>query len=182
MITLKSRAGFTLTEVLVTTGLTSIVMMCTISMWIATMHSFDTTTTKSHTDSDATMAMQAIVNDVREAKSVRIVAIGSDQRLRVTFPIRTAGGYYNRSIADTAHQVDYYLSDETKVPGQKGNCLCKGKGNDRRILTRGVRSLSFYIDPLSTRTVRITVSASNDTSRGPRTTELTQRVVYLRNY
>ncbi len=174
-----NRRGHTLLEALLALGAMTLVGAGVLAIMIASTACFDNTSTEAFTDADAVMAMQMIVSDVREAKKIHILANG--ERLRVVFPKRTDEGYYDRHEADTAHQVDFYLSDETGVPGHEGNWLWKGKSdNTRRALKKDVTDLSFEQD--TTRSVKITVTARNHAESGPKVTQLTQRVVYLRNY
>lgn len=180
MPTIANNRGHTLVELVTAASVLSLVLLGTASMWIATMRSYDVTSAKMHTDADAVTAMQRIVTEIREAKSVAIV---SSDRMRATFPARTADGYYNRQLPDTANRVDYYLSDESMIPGREGDCLCAGLDygtRDQRILERGVESISFEAD--TSRSVKVTVVTEARTARGVRRAELTQRVVYLRNY
>lgn len=176
---LTNRGGYTLLEVLVATGITALIGMGTVGMIVGSMSCYDKVTVQAYTNTDAVMAMQRIVTDIREAKSINIIADGN--RLRVIFPERLAEGYYNRHEPDMAHQIDYYLSDETGVPGHSGNILWRGKNNsNRKPLKRGISSISF--EPDTSRSVKITIVAEGKTAGEPERTELTQRVVYLRNY
>ncbi|MEN6372341.1 MAG: prepilin-type N-terminal cleavage/methylation domain-containing protein [Armatimonadota bacterium] len=171
--------GHTLIELLVAMSITGLICAGAFAMMISSMSCFDGTSTQTYTDIDAVMAMQMIVNDVREAKSINIIANG--KRLRVIFPVKLSEGYYDRHQADMANQIDYYLSDETGVPGHSGNWLWRGKNNNNRTpLKRNVNSLEFEQD--TSRSVKITVTTLENSASGPKTTSLTQRVVYLRNY
>jgi prepilin-type N-terminal cleavage/methylation domain-containing protein len=173
------RSGYTLIEVLLVLGIMGIIAAGAMALMVSSTSCFDTTTTEAFTDADAVIAMQMIVNDVREAKSISI--IGGGTRLRVVFPKRTAEGYYDRHEADMTNQVDYYLSDSTGVPGQPGTWLWRGKDDgSRKLLKKDVWALEFEQD--TSRSVKITVTARNESANGPKETELTQRVVYLRNY
>ncbi|MHB9035194.1 MAG: PulJ/GspJ family protein [Armatimonadota bacterium] len=175
----KTRRGFTLLEVLLVSGIMAFMLASVAAMSISTMRCYDSATTRTFTDTDAATAMQMIVSDVREAKSVNI--IGGGTRLRIVFPKKADGQeYYNRYEADTAHQIDYYISDSTGTPGHNGTWLWRGKDNGRRAMMRDVDSLIFETD--TSRSVKITVVAQQHTSTGIKRTELTQRVVYLRNY
>jgi len=166
-------------EVLVVMGIMGLIGAGALAMMVRSVSSFDDTSTKAFTDADAVIAMQMMVNDVREAKSVNIIAGGD--RLRVIFPKRTPEGYYDRHEPDMANQIDYYLSDDTGVPGHTGTWLWRGKNNgNRQPLKRDVVALGFEQD--TPRSVKITVVARNTAAGGPKQTQLTQRVVYLRNY
>jgi hypothetical protein len=166
-------------EVLVVAGVMALISIGCMAMLITSMRSFDGTTAQSYSDSDAVIAMQRIVSDIREAKSFNIIANG--KRLRLIFPKVLPEGYYDRKEADMGNQIDYYLSDSTGVPGHDGTFLWRGKNDtDRRRVARNINGLTFETD--TARSVRITVVSSNNTARGAKTTSLTERVVYLRNY
>lgn len=172
------KCGHTLVEALAALSVVGVLATTISGIWIGTMRSTTKTAVKSFTDTDAVVAMQRIVTDVREAQYVNILANG--ERLRIVFPKRTDDGYYNRFEADTAHQIDYYLSDDTGVPGHDGSTLWRGKDNGRHAVKKGVAELSFVAD--TPRSVQITVITENPTSTGVERTSLTQRVVYMRNY
>lgn len=172
------KTGHTLVEMLAAVGVVGVLTTTISGIWIGTMRSSTKTAVKAFTDTDAVVAMQRIVTDVREAQYVNILANG--ERLRIVFPKRTADGCYNRFEADTANQIDYYLSDSTGVPGHDGNILWRGKDNGRHAVKRGVVELDFVAD--TPRSVQITVITENPGSTGVERTSLTQRVVYMRNY
>jgi hypothetical protein len=183
----RNRRGSTLIEVIVSTGITVIILGATAAMTIATMRCYDTESAQCSSDNDAILAMQRIILDVREAASARPIANG--ERIRIILPTKVDLGnddyYYDCSQnPDTAHQFDYYISDETGVPGHRGSCLWKGKNNnDRELIMRNVEYL-YCEQPLDDikKEIWITLRTIQNTSRGPRTTELTQRAVYMRNY
>jgi len=174
----RSRGGYTLMEVLMVLGIMGVIGLGAMAIMIGSVKHFDNTSVEAFTDTDAVIAMQMIVRDVREAKSINI--IGGD-KLRVIFPKRTTEGYYNRHEADMANQIDYYLSDTTGIPEHSGNWLWKSK-NDGNLspIKKDVTGLVFEQD--TTRSVKITITVRNDATGGPKETCLTQRVVYLRNY
>lgn len=176
---LRNRQGYTVIEMVTVTGVLAVLTVATMSMFLAAMRSFEGTRVQAFSDSDAVIAMQRIVSDVREAKSFNIIANG--ERLRLVFPKVVPQGYYNKKEADMAHQFDYYLSDSTGVPGHDGTMLWRGKdANDRRMVAKNIESVAFEVD--TTHSVRITVVSSNNTSAGPKKAQLVERVVYLRNY
>jgi len=171
--------GYTLIEVLVTAGIMSMISLTCMSLLVGAMSSYDSTAGQTYADSDAVLAMQRIVSDVREAKSFNILANG--RRLRLKFPRTLPQGYYDRREVDTGNQIDFYLSDSTGVPGHTGTYLWRGKdNNDRMRVAKNISNLLFESD--TTRSVRITVVSRHESAKGERTTSLTERVVYLRNY
>lgn len=179
---LRNNDGYTLLEALLVMGIMSFVGLGALAMMVGSATWYDATRAEAFTDTDAVIAMQMIVNDVREAKDIKL--IGGDTRLRVIFPKRTPGGYYDRQDADTAHQIDFYLSDQTGVPGHSGTWLWRGKNaNDRTPLKRNVVGIAFeQDDEVSPRSVKITIVTESDSAKGPKQTRLTQREVYMRNH
>jgi len=176
---LSPRSGFTLVEALLVLAIMGFIGLGAMALMTGSLSAFDGTTTEAFTDTDAVIAMQMIVSDVREAKSVSIVDGGG--RLTVIFPKTTPDGYYDRHEPDTANPVDYYLSDSTGIIGRSGTWLWRAKGDGtRKVLKRDVVALEFEQD--TSRSVKITVTTRNHARSGPKETRLTQRVVYLRNY
>jgi len=151
------------------------------SMLVAAMSSFEVCTIQAQTDTDAVTAMQHIVSDLREAKSFQLLS--DSTRLRLTMPIKVAGGSYLRQTPDTANQVEYYRADSTGNPSSPGRCLWRSQSGSRRIVGKNMDSVRFIADDAAaTRAVKITLTARNESSGGVRETNLTERVVYLRNY
>jgi prepilin-type N-terminal cleavage/methylation domain-containing protein len=178
IVQLRDRRGFTLPEVLIAVFVMSLLLVGTLSMLVTALRSCDGDLAQVNTDTNAVTAMQFMVNDVREAKSVAILASGS--QLCITFPITTAQGYYDRSQADTAHQVNYYLSDTTGIIGRTGTYLWRSRNDNLRRIRTDVDSLLFESD--TARSIKITIKTKDSIYGGTKQTELTQRVVYLRNY
>jgi len=175
---LRNRRGFTVTEVLVAVFVTALLLTCTLSMLVAALRSCDGDLAQVNTDTNAVTAMQFMVNDVREAKSVGILSSG--KQLCITFPVTTAEGYYDRTQPDTVHQVNYYLSDSTGIIGRTGTYLWRSKDANLRHIRNDVDSLLFESD--TARSIKITIKTKDSVFGGTKQTELTQRVVYLRNY
>jgi prepilin-type N-terminal cleavage/methylation domain-containing protein len=176
---LRNRRGFTLVELMTSVGIMAFVTICGFAVLLSTMRSYDSITVQAYSDSDAVVAMQKIVSDLREAKSYAILSSGT--RLQLTYPITTANGYYNRQVADPTNTIDYYLSDNTGSLTRTGTYLWRNpsKGGSR-IVARNIQAVRYTID--TSRSVQITVDARNTGSSGSKTTYLTERVVYLRNY
>ena len=171
--------GHTLIEVLVVSGIMVLIGSGAVAIVIASASTFDNTTTEAFTDTDAVLAMQMIVSDVREAKSVSILDNGGT--LRVLFPLRTYAGYYDRHVTDAGSRVDYYVSDQTGVRGLSGRWLWRARTSGAmEVLRNDVVDVTFEQD--TSRSVKITIIVENDAASGPKRTELTERVVYLRNY
>lgn len=183
MPTLNNNRGFTIVEAMAVTGLMVLVVLSVVSMMVASLRTYDSASNRTYTDQDAVMAMQMMVNEIREAKSITPLDPGPDSgtRLRVTLPVLADGkDYYDRHEEDSANAIDYYLSDSSGTVGESGTWLWRAQSGETRLLKTNVESVVFERD--TSRSVRITVVTQNDAPSGTKRTELTQRVVYLRNY
>jgi len=182
----KHSKGFTMIEVMVASMIMVLIFGGTAAMMVSTMHCYQSEVAQTDTDTDAVMAMQLIVKDVREARSVTITTNGT--HLIVTPPLRMTDGYYDRTQSDSNNQVDYYLSNSTGSTTQTGMCLWRKTVNNYPVLIKkNVSSLTFEYgddDEIATHhsSIKITINTLATINRGSRSTQLTQRVVYLRNY
>lgn len=180
------KKGFTLVEVMVASMIMVGIFLGTASMMISTMHCYESEVTQIDTDTDAVMAMQLIVRDVRESRSVDITANGT--HLTITPPYRVEAGYFDRTLSDEGNLVDYYLSNQSGSTNASGTCLWRQEADqDARLVKKDVDSLVFEYgdddqDALKHSSIKITIRTKIDITRGYRHTDLTQRVVYLRNY
>ncbi len=187
------RAGFTLLEVLTAMFVMALLIVCTVSMLIAALRSCDSDLAQVNTDTTAVTAMQTMVTDVREAKQVEPLDSGS--RLRITFPMNPTGQkYYDRTDPHAGHQVSYYLSDGTGIVGRSGTDLWQSAYGRLRCVCTNVDYLYFEYADDEQKAVKITIrtkdrtydplSKANDPIKTKYCvqTELTERVVYLRNY
>jgi len=195
-----NRRGITLVEVMVAMGITALMVISTMAMLLQTSRRCETEVTQTGTDTDATLAMQMIVNDVREAK--RVTPLADFTQLQIIKPVRTADGYYDRTKGeDTLHPIYYYISDSSHVMGRTGTWLWRSEVQDDHTDYRWIRrdmdpNGLIFNQPLPKEvevTLRIKAAVSHGASglhrkngknleRDGLTTELTDRVVYLRNY
>lgn len=198
------RPGFTVLEIMVAAGIFSVIFLGGYTMLSTASHSFDRNAAQSNADTDAVLGMQHIIADLREAKSFVITNAGPQGRIVITYPVRIDGNgdgdnldpedNYDRYTADTDpdNQVTYYLQDRMLYrlkPNEDPDPVPIRWGQNDEF---GVEALRFDSDSPSS--VKITVKASvrrhiatRDASTGemdriPKTTELTQRLVYLRNW
>lgn len=184
---LRNRKGFTLMETMTVVGIFSAICLISMLMMIAAMKSADGTSAKAYTDTDAAIAMARMVQDVREAKTV--TPLDSGNRLSIIFPVRPSdsytwntAGYYDRHTADATSEIQYYVSDNTGLTTHTGTWLWRktvSNGNTA-IVKRDIGDVTFIQDTL--RSIKITILASNSSADGTKQTQLTSRVVYLRNY
>lgn len=188
----NKKGGFTLLEILAASAVASLLLIGTVSMLVAAMRSCDNDLAQVNTDTNAVIAMNQMVNEIREAKSIGILDPGpsTGSRLCVTMPVTlydTDGNpYYDRNQADTADQITYYLSDTSGIVGKPGTILWRSQNGGIRRIRNDVSSLVFEEDAdLNNQidnAIMITVVTTDSVYKGTRQTQLTDRVVYLRNY
>lgn len=194
------RPGFTVLEIMVAAGIFSMIFLGGYTMLSTASNSFDRNAAQSNADTDAVLGMQHIIADLREAKSFVVTDAGPKGRIVITYPVRidTDGDLipdaYDRFTADTDpdNQVTYYLDDRTLYrlkPSESAAAVPIRWGQNDEF---GIEELHFVSDTPSA--VKITVKASvrrhiasrdpvtGNMDRIPKTTELTQRLVYLRNW
>lgn len=201
-----NRRGMTMIEMTVAMAITALMVTCTMAMLLQTVRRCETELTQGSTDTDAVLAMQTMVSDIREAKTVTILAPGpaSGAQLLVVKPTKvsaTQGSYYDRSASDTTHPINFYLSDATHTVGRAGTYLWRSEVKDTGTVYRCIRKdmdpqgLVFETDvPKSVQiTIRTKIAVSHEAAGQHQTTgknieregiytQLTDRVVYLRNY
>ena len=170
--------GFTLFETVMACVILALIGFGICSVWIQAMWSYDKTATQTASDADAVLAMQHMIADVREAKFVTLV---SATDMKLIFPIKNADGTYDRTIPDTNNPIDYLQSDSSGVAGRTGTWLWRKVTNGAsRPVARDLDSILFESDTPAS--VKITITTRNKARRGDAVTQLTHRVVYLRNY
>lgn len=199
----RNRRGMTMIEMTISMAITALVVIGAMAMLLQTARRCETESSQGSTDTDAVLAMQTMVSDIREAKSVSILAGGA--QLSVIKPIRvtqTQGRYYDRSASDTSHPINYYVSDSTHTVGRTGTWLwrseVKSTGTEYRCVRKSMApsgGLVFETDV--PKSIQITIKTKAAVSHGAAGqhqavgrnierdgiyTQLTDRVVYLRNY
>lgn len=192
-----SKRGMTMIEVTVALAITTIMVTCTMGMLLATARRGETQMTQGSTDTDASLALQMMVGDIREAKQVTIQASGA--QLLINYPVRvsaTQGAYYDRSTLDAVHTITYYQSDTSHVIGRAGNCLWRWRvkpdgTNEYRCIRNDVDTGGLLFETDVPKSIQITIKTKSAVShyamkKGVNTsgiyTQLQDRVVYLRNY
>lgn len=192
MIHSNNRRGFTVLEVLAAMAVTALLLAGVAAMMRTTLEKCDTDMAQVVTDTNAVIAMSQMVNEIREAKAITLLDPGpsSGSRLCVTMPVMTADAeghqYYDRNKADLANQISYYLSDKSGAIGKSGTFLWRSQNGTLRCVRRDVSSLVFQEDSdLNNQidnAIMITVVTKESAYKGTGQTQLTDRVVYLRNY
>ena len=175
----SGRRGYTLIEVVLATSIMGFIGAGALALAVGSMRCFDDTSVACFTDTDAVIAMQRMVADVREAKNVTISPDG--ETLQEMFPKVTEDGHYDRHEIDPNETITYYLSDGTGSSDHSGVWLWRSEHDgSQEVIKRDVTELSFEQD--TSRSLKITLTVRNVAASGPRETTLTERVVYMRNY
>ena len=170
-------------EAVATTFVMTLLLMGTVSMMKAAICACDSDMTQVTTDMNAVTAMNYIVNEVREATYFEIP---NSSHLTITLPIEN-NGQYDRTQPDTANPINYYLSDETGDIDATGTYLWRSRGDTLFCIRKDVDQLVFLEDEFNEESgkkvsIWITIRTKDQMFKGTRQTDLTQRVVYLRNY
>lgn len=206
-----ARPGYGILEIMVGAAISSLILLGAFKMLSSATGSWDRSTSQTCANGGAAFAMQRIIADLREAQSFTIEEPGPDtgSRLVITYPVADAQGSYEAGVADpdADHQVTYFVQNRSLwrlKPSELADPLpvCRGEndeftvGEDPREPSTwtnesGVDALEFESSaPGSlTITVRTRMNArvptpdpqTGELVRAPLLSELTERVVLLRN-
>lgn len=182
----KRKRGFTLVEVMTVAGVLGMLSIIVCTVWIGSLAAYDDVTTQTYTNTDAATAIQRMVTDVREAKNVQSLDGGT--HLRIFYAIQDSDGNYDRHTQDPVHIVEYYRSNSGGTVNGAGNWLWRyevtAAGQSKRVIARDITYTYFSMDLDSPLAVEITVDAKNTVAlkHRDRVANMTQRVVYMRNY
>lgn len=132
---LKSRKGTTLVEAMVAAGILSLVTITFTALFIQSLRGWSVGTSGQTSTGKATVAIQRLGNDIRDARSAQVVS----GVLVVTFPqsyvdVNTGERIYDLSANDPVTR-SYYVSN--------GN-LVRTAGGTTTILCRGVSEATFH--------------------------------------
>jgi len=135
-------------------------------------------TLQSDASEAAALAMEHIVLDVREAKEVQYPTA---YRMRIYYPALAADGRYDRSITDYNTWVEYARTDVAGNPNSAGMYLWRSTNASvgRRVCT-GVTS--FQCSAFSDDSIRVSIGVNKTSGRYAQSTQLNQRVIFLRNF
>lgn len=165
----------------------TMVTLGTVSIFSGSSKMMSQTAMQTYTDTDASFALQYVLKDIREAKLFSIQTTNSaSDTLVLTFPIKTAGGWYDRTTADINNPATYYLSDASGTLGRTGKYLWKSQGGALQLLRKNIALVQFTQD--TTRSVKVTISAAPWDYYKKRTQDvaywstLSSRTAFLRNF
>lgn len=173
----RSRRGFTLAELSVASSLT-IVLVAGMALLLSSAGRIQLRTQlRIDSSQTAAVAMGNVVLDLREASGVVIPAA---HQLRILYPDVDAAGHYDRFRTDTTRYVLYERADEAGTASPSGTCLWrKDQTGAGRILCRYITA--FSAAAITTSEVRVSVRVARVNGADTSVTNLSQRVVFLRN-
>ena len=160
----------TMVEIMVVTGLLTMVTVSFVAMLIHSLRGWSSGTSSETSTSKATIAIQRLANDIRDARS----AVVSSGVLTVTFP---------NSVVDpgTGERI-YDLSSDDPVTRSyyvSGGNLVRTVGGVTTILCRGVTTTTFHAWG---GTVTITTLTSTDQEGTYTSTQQITGNIALRNF
>ena len=173
-----SRRGLTLPEVLIASGLLSVLLTASASLLSTAARTEQAMEVQRDTDKDAAHAMQRITLDIREANEVSVLA---SDRFRIYYPLVTPEGRYDRTRRDYTKWVQYAQTNASGMPTGTGTYLWRStESHAGRAVAENLRD--FRIQAQSDKAVRLTMRLQKNNGRGRSgQTHLNQRVLFLRN-
>lgn len=129
---LRTRKGITIIETVISVGLLTLVLACTIAILTTMLGLWSKGASGTSANSYASLAMRKLVQQIEEGQSASVV----NDQLVVTFPYydSVADRYQRTSPGDT---VTFYISGETGGEST-GTYLWKSKGIAKTRLARNV--------------------------------------------
>jgi hypothetical protein len=172
-----TKRGATLTEVLVVSAITVITLSSLASIMSFAGQVEQVTEMHSDTNRHASMAMQHVLQDVREAKEVEVLA---EHRFRIYYPIIRSDGHYDRFRTDYTVYVEYAQTDAAGQPNPEGGYLWRRTQADTgEAVARNVKLMR--VTPNSDNSIRISLHVEKTARRSRSETRLDERVIYMRN-
>lgn len=172
-----SRRGYTVTEVVTASALIVLVLTAVTAILSMAGTMEQTVTLQMDADQAAVRAMNRMILEVREAKEV---TIPSEHQFKVYFPVTRSNGHYDRFVTDTNHWIEYCRADAGGAASSTGTHLWRRtSGGESKELARDVKS--FRVVQNSANSVRLTVELEKTSGARKGSTQLTERVLYLRN-
>jgi type II secretory pathway pseudopilin PulG len=108
---MRGQGGFTLTELIVSIGVTLVVILAGVVTYLGTIHSWEGTASLTRIQREASFAMEVMVRDIRDASSCDISAAGDSLTV-----------YFWTGTVDSVIAV-YYLDDQDRLIDMDGTVL-----------------------------------------------------------
>ncbi|MDH7602157.1 MAG: hypothetical protein QHI38_08415 [Armatimonadota bacterium] len=168
MTAVRNNKGITAVEALISVFVTSLVGAALAALLVHSLSGFGSGSSHEASTSQATIALQKLAAEVREAKSATV----SGGVLTVTFPLKVqnpaTGEYIYDLTGDSPTPRSYYVSN--------GN-LVKNVGGTVSVLARGIKSATFAV---SARVIYVTLTSEDQVGRSKASEVVTGRIA-LRN-
>lgn len=173
-----ARRGHTLAEVLVAASI-ALIGMAGLGTALNSAGRMDQQVTlQTDADQAAALAMQRMVIDVREASEVQVPAAN---RFRIYYPILRADGHYDRFRTDYTVWVEYAQTNASGTPSATGTYLWRStNGSAGRAVTQDITRLEAVSS--TDDSVRLSLAVAKNAGRYSGSSQLDQRVIYLRNH
>src|SRR6266849_8025448 len=138
---MKTRAGFTLVEVLISLGILTLVLTGAAMLTISAGRSFDLTGAQLDACQGASIAVQNINQDLREAKQVTIL---SPTSMQVFYPQIAGDGTYIHGALDSVDTVTYFRGRSDGTNDAAGDRLLRQRaGEGAHVVCSGVTTVQF---------------------------------------
>ena len=170
--------GYTLIESLIAAGITLVALVCLGSTINMAGRMEQQVSLQSDASEGAALAMEHLVQDVREAKEVQFPTAS---RVRIYYPAVAADGRYDRFVTDYNTWVEYARTDVAGNPNAGGIYLWRSTNASvgRRVCTN---VNSFQGSAFSNDSIQVSIGVSKTSGRYAQSTRLNQRVIFLRNF
>jgi prepilin-type N-terminal cleavage/methylation domain-containing protein len=175
---MKKRSGFTLVEVLISLGILSLVLMVAAMLTISAGHSFDLTGAQLDASQGASIGIQMMNQDLREAKQVTVL---SPTSLQVFYPQVAADGTYIHDALDNVDTITYFRGWSNGTADPAGDSLLRQRaGEAASVVSKGVTNVQFSSTNPSS--VDITLDTQRYTEISSAQCNMVHRAIFLRNY
>ncbi len=175
---MKTRSGFTLVEVMISFSILTLVLTVAAMLTISAGHSFDLTGAQLDASQSASIGVQDMNQDLREAKQVTIL---SPTSLRVFYPQIAADGTYVHDALDTVDTITYFRGWSNGTADPAGDSLLRQRaGQTAQVVCKGVTTVRFTSTNPSS--VDITLDTQRYTEISSAQCNMVHRAIFLRNY
>lgn len=175
---MKTRSGFTLVEVLISLSILTLVLSVAASLTVTAGRSFDLTGAQLSASQNASIGVQNMNQDLREAMQV---TIASTTDMLVYYPQVAADGTYIHGALDSTDYVEYYRGWSNGTANAGGDSLLRKRaGGTAQVICSGVTNVQFSSSNPSS--VDITLDTQHYTEVSSATCNMVHRAIFLRNY
>jgi type II secretory pathway pseudopilin PulG len=161
--------GFTLIETVITTSLSTMILICMMSILMASIYGWSKGIARNTSTETATVAAQRLCNDIRDGKSASV----SGGTLTVLFPTMITDSTTGESM--------YNLSSTYMVPRSYlliNTNLIRRVGETDTVIARNINRITFSVQGPS---VSAVLRSADQSGRYTSTEEVSSKVL-LRNY